>query len=188
MKVRETIASSQPAGALPAGFLQGAAHRKHVFGIAVLANDTWVPVQLTRGAAEKDPSAAGIPLGLCSLVRLRHPSDCRAWKFDTSPAIGNRLHAFTRSRLICRTRKLLSPAKCKRSPGRLSQFLPRLEFLETYDLLVDPLQGSRENLLAMERMLASPRSGLAAWLCLALADPTPLEGERTLLVTELPER
>src|SRR4029078_13077784 len=131
-KVREKIPSSLPAGALPAGFLQGAAHRQHVFGIAVLANDTWVPLQITRGAAEKDPSAAGIPLGLRSLVRLRHPPDCRAWKFDTSPAIGNRLHAFTRSRLICRTRKLLSPAKCKRSPGRLSQFLPRLEFLETY--------------------------------------------------------
>lgn len=72
--------------------------------------------------------------------------------------------------------------------GPILQFLPRLEFLETYDLLVDPLQGRRENLLAMERMLGSPRNVLAAWLCLAFADPTPLEGKRTLLVTEFSER
>jgi hypothetical protein len=92
------------------------------------------------------------------------------------------------SRLICRAGKLLRPAKRKRSASRLSQFLPRLEFLQTYDLLVDPLQRSRENLLAMERMFAGPRNVLAAWLCPALADPTPLEGKRTLLVAEFSER
>ena len=83
---------------------------------------------------------------------------------------------------------MLCSTKRKRSPGRFSQFLPRLEFLETYDLLVDPLQGCRENLLAMKRMLGSPRNVLAAWLSLALADPTPLEGKRTLLVAEFSER
>jgi hypothetical protein len=60
--------------------------------------------------------------------------------------------------------------------------LPRLEFLETCDLLVDPLQGSHENLLTVERMLGSSRNALAARLGGAFADPTPLEGERTLPV------
>ena len=78
--------------------------------------------------------------------------------------------------------------KSKRSPSRFSQFLPRLEFLETCDLLVNPLQGRHENLLTMERMLGSSRNVLAARLGGAFADPTPLKGERTLFVTELSER
>ena len=83
---------------------------------------------------------------------------------------------------------MLCSTKRKRSPGRFSEFLSRLEFLEACDLLVDPFQGRRENLLAMERMLGSPRNVLAAWLCLAFADPTPLEGNRTLLVPEFSQR
>jgi len=60
--------------------------------------------------------------------------------------------------------------------------------LETYELLVDPLQGSHENLLTVKSMLGSPRNALAARLGGALADPTPLEGERTLPVPEFSER
>jgi len=79
---------------------------------------------------------------------------------------------------------LLCSAKRKRSPSRFSQLLPRLKFLETRDLLVNPLQGSHEDLLAVERMLGSPRNALAARLGGAFADPTPAEGERTLPVPE----
>jgi hypothetical protein len=59
--------------------------------------------------------------------------------------------------------------------------------LETYELLVDPLQGSHENLLTMERMLGRPRNALAARLGGAFTDPTPAEGECALLVPELSE-
>jgi len=86
--------------------------------------------------------------------------------------------------LICRAGELLCSAKRKRSPSRFSQLLPRLKFLETCDLLVNPLQGSHEDLLAVERMLGSPRNALAARLGGAFADPTPAEGERTLPVPE----
>ena len=92
------------------------------------------------------------------------------------------------SRLILRARELLRPTKGKRPPSRFSQFLPRLEFLETCELLVDPLQGGHKNLLAMERMLGSSRNALAARLGGAFADPTPAEGERTLFVPEFSER
>jgi len=90
--------------------------------------------------------------------------------------------------LICRAQELLCSTKSKRSPSRFSQFLPRLKFLETSDLLVDPLQGRHKNLLAVERMLGSSRNALAARLGGAFADPTPLEAERTLFVTEFSER
>ena len=81
---------------------------------------------------------------------------------------------------------MLCEEKARAEP--LLQFLPRLEFLETCDLLVDPFQGSHENLLAVERMLGGPRDVLAAWLGLSFADATPAEGERALLVAELSER
>jgi hypothetical protein len=90
--------------------------------------------------------------------------------------------------LICRAGELLCPTKRKRSPSRFSQFVPRLKFLETCELLVNPLQGSHENLLAVESMLGSPRNALAARLGGAFADPTPAEGERTLPVPEFSER
>ncbi|KRQ89411.1 hypothetical protein CQ10_37700 [Bradyrhizobium valentinum] len=60
--------------------------------------------------------------------------------------------------------------------------------MKACELLVDPLQGSHENLLTMKSMLGSPRNALAARLGGAFADPAPLEGERTLLVAEFPER
>ena len=53
---------------------------------------------------------------------------------------------------------------------------------------VDPLQGSHEDLLAMQRMLGSPRSALASRLGGAFADPTPVEGERALPVPKFSER
>jgi hypothetical protein len=90
--------------------------------------------------------------------------------------------------LICRAVELLCSTKRKRSPSRFSQFLPRLKFLETCELLVNPLQGSRENLLTVERMLGSSRNALAARLGGTFADPTPAEGERTLPVPEFSER
>ena len=90
--------------------------------------------------------------------------------------------------LICRAGELPCSTKRKRSPSRFSQFLPRFKFLETYELLVDPLQGSHEDLLAMERMLGSARNALAARLGGAFTDPTPLEGERSLPVPEFSER
>ena len=86
--------------------------------------------------------------------------------------------------LICRAGELLCSTKRKSSPSRFSQLLPRLKFLDTCELLVNPLQGSHEDLLAMERMLGSPRNALAARLGRAFADPTPAEGERTLLIPE----
>ena len=90
--------------------------------------------------------------------------------------------------LICGAGELLCSTKGKRSPSRFSQLLPRLKFLDTCELLVNPLQCSRENLLAVESMLGSPRNALAARLGGAFADPTPLEAERTLFVTEFSER
>ena len=89
--------------------------------------------------------------------------------------------------LICGAGELLCSTKGKRSPSRFSQLLPRLKFLETCELLVDPLHGSHENLLAVEGMLGSPRNALAARLGGAFADPTPVEGERTLPVPEFSE-
>jgi hypothetical protein len=90
--------------------------------------------------------------------------------------------------LICRAGELLCSTKRKSSPSRFSQLLPRLKFLDTCDFLVNPLQGSHENLLAVESMLGSPRNALAARLGGAFADPTPAEGERTLPVPEFSER
>jgi hypothetical protein len=90
--------------------------------------------------------------------------------------------------LISRAGELLCSTKRKRSPGGFSQLPPRFKFLKACELLVNPLQGSDENLLAMERMLGSPRNVLTPRLGGAFADPTPLEGERTLLVPEFSER
>jgi hypothetical protein len=90
--------------------------------------------------------------------------------------------------LICRAGELLCSTKRKSSPSRFSQLLPRLKFLETCDFLVNPLQGSHENLLTVEGMLGGPRNALAARLGGAFADPTPVESERTLPVPKFSER
>src|SRR5262245_11320721 len=137
-----------------------------------------------RRPRELAPSVAH---GLSDLGCLRDAPNFAA-RHPAVPANTNtRLHAIARSRArgwmvyeLCRT--VLRESGTRGFDVRCA----RLQRVQAIELLVDPLDGSGKNLLALQRLIGGARKALAARLGFSAQLPLFLPRQRSLLVTLLP--
>src|SRR5262245_43523482 len=128
----------------------------------------------------------GIAHGLGDLGCLRDASNLAARHPGASASSNTRLHAIMRSGTRRRmVRELCRTVLRKGGTGRLRVRRARLELVQAIKFLVDPLEGGGTALLALQRLIGSPRKALAARLGLPAQLPLLLPRQRSRLVALL---